>query len=226
MFLAVVVVFRTRKTGSTSMLPYLTASFMYCKIANLILFFYADPRMALCYGVLCTLQLLLLPEPVYQGPDKVIYFRGPNIRDEINSDRRVVWLVAFYTAWSPACASLAPLFAELSSNYCLDNFKFGKLDVGRYAEVAKDFYIDTSSFSRQLPTMILYKNGKEVTRRPLLDSKGRIMKFYFSEDNIKAAFDLNALYQECKNNPLKDKKKAKEEVPKPTENADGKVKSE
>lgn len=36
---------RTRKTGSVTMISYLSSSFVYTKVANLILWFYADIRM-------------------------------------------------------------------------------------------------------------------------------------------------------------------------------------
>lgn len=75
---------------------------------------------------------LLLPEPTYAGPDNVIYFRGANgLEDEMNRNKKTTWIVAFITVWNPACVNLAPMFAELSCKYSLDNFKFGKVDVGR-----------------------------------------------------------------------------------------------
>lgn len=43
-FLIIVVMLRSRKTGSLTMINYLSSSFMYTKIANLILWFYADIR--------------------------------------------------------------------------------------------------------------------------------------------------------------------------------------
>ncbi|GAB6030213.1 hypothetical protein CHUAL_005885 [Chamberlinius hualienensis] len=205
-FMAVVIVFKTRKQGATSMLLYLSSAFMYCKIGNLILYMYNDPRIGIIYGVLCLVQLLLLPEPSYSGPQNIIYFRGSDLEEELKRDRRVVWVVSFYAAWSPACINLAPVFAELSSEYVLENLKFGKLDVARYPEVAKKFYVNDSSLSQQLPSILIFKDGKEFERRPLVDSKGHLQKFYFTMDNLKAAFDLNNLYLECKNNPLKKKK--------------------
>ncbi len=38
----------------------------------------------------------------------------------------------------------------------------GKIDVGRYPEVAEKNYINTSALTRQLPTVILFQGGKEV----------------------------------------------------------------
>jgi hypothetical protein len=61
------------------------------------------------------------------------------------------------------------------------------------------------ALSRQLPTIILFKNGEEEIRRPMADAKGKLQKFYFSEDNVKAAFDLNNLFKTNKETPLKGK---------------------
>lgn len=46
-FLIIVVMLRTRKAGSVTMVNYLSSSFVYTKIANLILWFYADVRLVL-----------------------------------------------------------------------------------------------------------------------------------------------------------------------------------
>lgn len=46
-FLIIVVMLRTRKAGSVTMINYLSSSFVYTKIANLILWFYADIRYVL-----------------------------------------------------------------------------------------------------------------------------------------------------------------------------------
>lgn len=43
-FLIIVVMLRTRKAGSVTMVNYLSSSFVYTKIANLILWLYADIR--------------------------------------------------------------------------------------------------------------------------------------------------------------------------------------
>jgi len=149
---------------------------------------------------------MVLPEPSYSGPENVVYFRGVNLDDEIQRDKRIIWVIAFYTVWSPSCVNFAPTFAKLSAKYSLANLKFGKIDVGRFPEVAAKYYINDTSFSRQLPTVILFKNGEEFCRRPSVNSKGKIEKFIFTEDNIQAAFDFNNIHKECTENPLKDKK--------------------
>lgn len=51
-FLMIVVMLRTRKAGSVTMINYLSSSFIYSKVANLILWFYADVRMGVAYSIL------------------------------------------------------------------------------------------------------------------------------------------------------------------------------
>lgn len=203
-FLAIVVMIRTRKTGSVTMINYLTSSFIYTKIANLILWTYADYLYGIAFAVVFVITALVLPEPTYSGPENVTYFRTAfALDDELQSDKNIVWLVAFYCVWQPSCVNFAPIFSELSAEYHLDNLRFGKVDIGRFPETAKKYYISDSSLSRQLPTVILFKNGKEILRRPCADAKGKLQTFFFSKDNVKAAFNMNTLYKECKENSSK-----------------------
>lgn len=203
-FLLIVVMIRSRKTGaSKSMVSYMASGFVYAKVANLILFFRADPRYGLVYLLLFTLQAMLLPEPTYKGPENIVYFRATGLEEEIKRDPRVTWLVAFYAAWSPSSINFSPIFSKISSDYGLPNLKFGKIDVGRYPDVAEKFHINTSALTRQLPTVIMFQEGKETGRVPAIVN-GKIQKFIFKEEDVVHIFDLNNLYSECK----KDKKYA------------------
>ncbi|XP_048485797.1 thioredoxin-related transmembrane protein 2 homolog [Plutella xylostella] len=198
-FLIIVVMLRTRKAGSVTMVNYLSSSFVYTKIANLILWFYADVRYGLAFGALFILCGLLLPEPTYQGPEHIIYFRGTqSLDEELQRNKSAVWVICLYAAWHPACVTFAPVFSELSSAYALDNLKFGKMDVGRYPDAAARYHVQDGPTSRQLPTVLLLRSGAETERRPNADRTGKLQKFLFSKDNLKAAFDLDGLYQECK----------------------------
>ncbi len=46
----------------------------------------------------------------------------------------------------------------------------GKIDVGQYPDVGMKFHINTSALTRQLPTLILFENGKESGRVPTIIS--------------------------------------------------------
>lgn len=209
-FLAIVVMIRTRKTGSVTMINYLTSSFIYTKIANLILWMYADYIFGIAFGVVFIITALILPEPTYTGPENVTYFRTASaLEDELQNDKKIVWMVAFYCVWMPACVNLAPIFSEISSEYHLENFRFGKVDIGRFQNIAKKYCISDSSSSRQLPTLILFEDGEEVMRRPCADVNGKIQAFFFSKDNIKTAFNLNSLYKKRREIFICEEKKMK-----------------
>ncbi|TDG50911.1 hypothetical protein AWZ03_002566 [Drosophila navojoa] len=208
-FLLIVVMIRSRKTGSVTMINYLTSSFLYTKVANLILWAYADFRYGLGFLLICVLVGMLLPEPSYSGPEHITYFRNAKtFEEELVRDKKVSWLICFYTVWNPSCVNFAPIFAELSAEYNANLLKFGKIDIGRFPDVAAKYHISDSSFSKQLPTLILFQQGKEVDRRPCGDAKGKLQKFFFSSDNVRACFGLNQLYKQSveKQPPVESKK--------------------
>lgn len=83
--------------------------------------------------------------------------------------------------------------------------------------------------SKQLPTVIMFKNGKEVERRPLVTSNGKLLPFsftyvrhvcvcfisqtqflFFMQENFVTTFNMNNVFKECRDNPLKTKKDKKE----------------
>lgn len=43
------------------------------------------------------------------------------------------------------------------------------------------YRVDGSAWSKQLPTIVLFDGGKERVRRPYVDRKGTVQKFFFSE---------------------------------------------
>ncbi|XP_050529913.1 thioredoxin-related transmembrane protein 2 homolog [Daktulosphaira vitifoliae] len=208
-FLMIVVMIRTRKAGSVTMINYLSSSFIYSKSANILLWFYADVRYGLFFTAFVIVLSFILPEPTYSGPENVIYFRSlSSLEDALKENKQqTVWLICFYTVWNPTCAHFAPIFSKLSVEYDSKNLKFGKIDISRYPDVSQKYSVSDSSLSRQLPTVILFKNGKEVLRRPTFDSKGKVYKFFFTEANFRAAFDLNNVFNQCK---LLEKKKFSE----------------
>lgn len=82
--------------------------------------------------------------------------------------------------------------------YYLDNLKFGKVDLARFPDIGAEYGIYDSYFVKQLPTLILFKDGKPDMIKPSLDANKRIIKFHMNLDNIIQTFGLNELYKECK----------------------------
>ncbi|CAI5528286.1 unnamed protein product [Closterium sp. Naga37s-1] len=85
------------------------------------------------------------------------------------SASNVPCLVMFYASWSPPCHQHMSLFVDIANQYGQGpQIHFGRLDVSRFPDVAERFSIDTTMFSSQLPTLILFHNGTEVNRLPPL----------------------------------------------------------
>lgn len=71
-------------------------------------------------------------------------------------------------------------FKLKSRRYGSKTLKFGKIDVARSPKLVEKYNIVTSVTSRTLPTLIMFKDGREYMRRPLLDSRQRVVPFSFS----------------------------------------------
>ncbi|KAF6022975.1 TMX2 [Bugula neritina] len=146
-FLGCVLALKTKKQRS-SFKEYFSTLCMFTKILNVLLYGRYNILYSAIYIVACLVHMIFIPAPAdYAGPDSITYFRGPNLEHELEKDKRITWLIAFYASWSPACVKLAEEFAKISYDYSLPNLKFGKIDASRYQDVASQYKVDGSSWS-------------------------------------------------------------------------------
>ena len=86
----------------------------------------------------------------------ILKFTDSNFKtDVLESDIPV--LVDFYADWCGPCKMMYPLIDELAEEN-QGSYKIGKLDVDTEQDSAKKYNVMT------IPTMIIFKNGKEVDR--------------------------------------------------------------
>jgi len=196
-FAAVVIWAKTKKTGERGLVAYLSTAYTYLKLLNLVLWFYADPVKGIIYLVLATMAFVWFPEPASSVKERVTYFSHAELEEALSVQRNTVFFVCFFATWFPSSAAFATVFSRISGTYALENLVFGKVDLTRHPDAATKYRISTSSFSRQLPTVILFDGGEEANRRPGFDDKARLVPFQFSQDNVVAAFDLNNVYSKC-----------------------------
>ena len=89
-----------------------------------------------------------------------------NFKDIINSETPV--LVDFHADWCGPCKMLAPILKQVKDELG-DNVKIIKIDVEKNQPLANQFQV------RGVPTMILFKNGKQLWRQSGVLQKDEIV---------------------------------------------------
>lgn len=86
-----------------------------------------------------------------------IIFTDQNFDEQvIKSDKPV--MVDFWATWCGPCQMAGPVVDALADDY-VDKIKIGKLDVDANPETAAKFGV------MSIPTVILFKDGKEIARK-------------------------------------------------------------
>lgn len=98
--------------------------------------------------------------------EKIITLTDKNFQAQTKSG---VVLVDFWADWCMPCKVMGPVLNELAED---DKFKakVGKLNVDHFQSVSQQFGI------RGIPTIIVFKNGKEADRIVGVKSKDQIIK--------------------------------------------------
>lgn len=104
-----------------------------------------------------------------KGPIK--HFTDANFDTEIHSG---LVLVDFHANWCGPCRTLAPVLEEVAKDL-KGKAVIGKIDIDSEQKTASRFQITS------VPTMILFKNGKEVGRLIGLRTAAALKDFIQSE---------------------------------------------
>ncbi len=88
------------------------------------------------------------------------------------SDKLVV--MDFFATWCGPCKMLTPIFESLSKEMS-DKVDFAKIDIDRSLELAQEYEIVS------VPTMIIFKNGKEVQKAKRCRTKLILLKWILIE---------------------------------------------
>ena len=83
--------------------------------------------------------------------------------------------VDFSASWCGPCKMLGPIFEEVSKSY--DKVKFCKVDVDDNEDVCRKLGI------MSVPTIILFKNGKEIKKNIGFINKNELIEF-IGDDNV------------------------------------------
>ena len=92
--------------------------------------------------------------PLVADNEKILTLSDKNFQQQTKNK---VVLVDFWAEWCAPCRMMAPVLNDVASQLN-GNMHVGKVDVQKYQSLANQFKI------KGIPTMILFKNGKEVNR--------------------------------------------------------------
>lgn len=87
---------------------------------------------------------------------------------EVKNSKDLV-LVDFYATWCGPCKMLAPVLEQVADEV-KEKATIKKLDIDECLDIAKEFNV------MSVPTMILFKDGKEVERIVGLRQKNQIIE--------------------------------------------------
>ncbi|MFP2997301.1 thioredoxin [Spongiivirga sp. MCCC 1A20706] len=90
-----------------------------------------------------------------------------NFDSLVNSPKPV--LVDFYADWCGPCKALAPILKEVKATLG-DTIKIIKIDVDKHQPLANKFQV------RGVPTLLLFKNGKQLWRQSGVLPKDHILQ--------------------------------------------------
>ena len=96
---------------------------------------------------------------------EIIHAKDETFDNELQADVPV--LVDFYADWCGPCRMLAPVLQDISSER--SNVKIVKVNVDEAEKVAQRFGI------MSIPTLMFFKDGKEVSKKVGLCSKDEIV---------------------------------------------------
>jgi thioredoxin 1 len=90
-----------------------------------------------------------------------------NFNEIINSEKPT--LVDFYATWCGPCKMQAPILEQVASEVG-DDAKILKVDIDNNMDAARQYGV------RSVPTLILFKEGKEVWRQAGVSQKGLLVE--------------------------------------------------
>lgn len=104
--------------------------------------------------------------PVVEDNEKIKTLTDQNFEHQIKSG---VILVDFWASWCMPCKMMAPVLNEVSEELN-GNASVGKLNVEQNRAASTKYGV------RNIPTLLLFKNGKEINRFVGVKSKDFLLK--------------------------------------------------
>lgn len=121
-------------------------------------------------SVIVTLYLLARARmkniPLVADSEKILTLTDKNFQHQTKNK---LVLVDFWASWCAPCRIMAPVLNDVADEL-KGNSHVGKVNIEQFQSLAQKFQV------RSIPTLILFKNGKEINRFVGIKSKEFLIK--------------------------------------------------
>lgn len=200
-YLCLFLLLATRVLSAPTMDVYLSSAFNFCRLSILLCLWYMNVQLLLVFGTLWAVMYATCPQPRFALPEalNIMTLNPITFKQRVlENTHETVTIVWCHAPWSPRCSQLTPVFADVAQRFKHPRMVFSRVDLSKFSKIADDIgNISTAPTSRQLPTVIAYKQGKEVGRIPVTDDQGRVPKQFiygFTKDDVINTLKLQSLY--------------------------------
>ncbi len=104
--------------------------------------------------------------PLVADNDKILTLTDKNFQHQTKNK---LVLVDFWASWCAPCRLMAPVLNDVADEL-KGNSHVGKVNIEQFQSLAQKFQV------RSVPTLILFKNGKEINRFIGIKSKDFLIK--------------------------------------------------
>lgn len=103
--------------------------------------------------------------PTVADSDKILTLTDKNFQHQT---KNMLVLVDFWASWCAPCRMMAPVLNEVADELAA-NSHVGKVNIEQFQSLAQKFQV------RSIPTLILFKNGREINRFIGVKSKAYLL---------------------------------------------------
>jgi thioredoxin 1 len=109
---------------------------------------------AIFTGLIIMARIRMKNIPMVEDHKNILTLTDKNFQQQIKN--RLV-LVDFWASWCAPCRMMAPVLNDLADELNSDS-RVGKVNIEQYQSLAQKFQV------KNIPTLILFRNGKEINR--------------------------------------------------------------
>lgn len=193
-FVVCVVAIKNRRCVSIE--SYLSTLFLFAKAGSTVLFYKMSPQLAVWYLLVIVVLMVTVRTPDVEDSGEMRYFVDDSLPVQLREDKETIWVIEFYTTFSPHCNAVKPIFGSLSREFTSQYMKFGKVDVLKSHGVPEAYGISSACLKTELPAIVIFEEGKPAARiKQTMNGKHYVMSY----ENIKRDLLMQEFYAKALN---------------------------